>query len=1098
MMAGRVTDRERWRRIEEILDEALELPPEETPAFLDDACAGDPELRAEVEALLAADEKAGRFLETPAQEYARFLLDPSAEADPETLPPPRLVGRQLGPYRVIRRIAAGGMGEVYEARDDRLQRRVALKLLPGAWQPDRAAKERFLREARAASTLDHPNICTVHDVGETDDGQLFMVMAYYQGESLESKLKRGPLAVDEARGIAVQVARGLERAHQAGIIHRDVKPANLIVTDRGEGRADRAKILDFGIAKIAGEVGLTRTGTSPGTPAYMAPERAHGGPADARSDLWSLGVVLYQMLAGRRPFPGDAPQAVMYSICTKEPEPLARVCPEVPADLARTVAKAMAKDPADRYQSAAEMLADLETPTAPTAITAATARRRRFRLAAAGLAVGVLAIAGWWALQPGDQRPAPAPSRVETEAVAPARHSLAVLYFRNLTGDSELDWLTEMLVTDLRQSPEIDVLSPSRLYQILHNLDALGQPNPSAELIRMIAEQGDVEMVVRCSYARAGELLRITFTIEDAASGKILKDQTVQNRGEESLFAMVDEVGAAIRNHFAIVRPSGSPEKLEMVTTSSLEAWRLYSEGVALFRQSKFSEAAVLLEKAVEIDSSFALALVNLGRMHHNLGHHALAHEYTRRAFEQADRLPLDRRFSVETAYYGNRWATYSRAIDKYREAALLYPDREVFRSGLGVLYASLEQYDEASEQYEVLIRRGAPKAEVAGAAAIVHTALGRFDTGNRLLGELASRQPDNWLPRMHLAWHLVHWDRLEAAAERLRQAAKLRPGEYFVHYTAWRLQVLREDWERADLEAAKMAAMSDSHFRWRGAVSQARNLVYRGRSEEALGRLADAARVYTDPEAHTALARCWAAELLLARGEADRALTEARIAQKEGRDHWPELQGLFLEAVAEEELGRPEAADAIEKTLRMRWQAYPNRVEERQLYHLRGRRALARGEAAAAVEALRQAQALLSPRGVEIHAYTMPDHVPVWFALGTAELAAGDPEAALEWFRRVAESGAEHIEFPVPWARSFYFLGRIHQQRGETAAARRSFERFLGLWRHGDLDRDQVGEALEVAIRSRGAQSSMGSTGGGKSTSDKALQIFRSSPFKR
>ncbi|HEY2294503.1 MAG TPA: serine/threonine-protein kinase, partial [Thermoanaerobaculia bacterium] len=283
---------ERWRRIEALLDEMFERPAGERRAFLDEACAGNPELRAQMEALLTADEEAEGFLATPAhQAAAELLADTVGEAAP-------LADRELGPYRLVREIGSGGMGVVYEAEDTRLRRRVAVKLLPPELSRDRGAKQRFLREGRAASALDDPNICTIHDVGE-HDGQLYIVMAYYEGETLKERLARGPLPVSEARQVAIEVARALARAHEAGIVHRDIKPANVMLT------GGKVKVLDFGIAKIRGDATLTRTGSSPGTPAYMSPEQARGEPVDGRTDVWSLGALLYEMLAGRRPFPGD-------------------------------------------------------------------------------------------------------------------------------------------------------------------------------------------------------------------------------------------------------------------------------------------------------------------------------------------------------------------------------------------------------------------------------------------------------------------------------------------------------------------------------------------------------------------------------------------------------------------------------------------------------------------------------------------------------------------------------------------------------------------------------------------------------------------------
>lgn len=367
-------DLDRWRRIEPILDLALDLPPEEHDTLLDEACAGDPGLRAEVEALLAADMGAGGFL----GEYDADLLAEAVEeieAD--------LTGQQMGPYRLLREIGSGGMGAVYEAEDARLGRRVALKLLPPEYSRDRKAKERFLREARAAAAVDHPNLCTVHDVGESE-GRLYIVLSFYDGETLRERIRRGPLPLAEAREIAIQVARGLARAHEAGIVHRDIKPANVMLTRRGE-----AKILDFGIARLGGDdASLTRTGASWGTPAYMSPEQARGERVDARADVWSLGVMLYEMVAGRRPFGGESMEAVLSAILIQEPEPLERMRPNVSPELARVVERALAKNSTERYESAAELLADLESGEMPTALSA---RRRPIKLV--GLAVGALASA---------------------------------------------------------------------------------------------------------------------------------------------------------------------------------------------------------------------------------------------------------------------------------------------------------------------------------------------------------------------------------------------------------------------------------------------------------------------------------------------------------------------------------------------------------------------------------------------------------------------------------------------------------------------------------------------------------------------------------
>jgi serine/threonine protein kinase len=314
------------------------------------------------------------------------------DGEPTRLSPDTLSGRTIAHFRIGEPLGSGGMGEVYAAQDARLGRTVALKFLAPELIRDPVAKARFLTEARAASALDHPNLCTILEVGESEDGLLFLAMPRYDGESLRRRIARGPLAVDEALDITVQIARGLARAHEHGIVHRDVKPGNLFVTRDG-----LVKILDFGIAKLSGEAGPTRLGALVGTPSYMAPEQTRDDPVDARADVWSLGVVLYEMLTGRRPFVGGTSVAVVYSVLHEEPEPLIRLRPEVPAELDRIVSRMLAKDPGERYPDMAEVLADLRkslglpTTSSLTLPAAVSPRRRLYYALFAGLFLAIVA-----------------------------------------------------------------------------------------------------------------------------------------------------------------------------------------------------------------------------------------------------------------------------------------------------------------------------------------------------------------------------------------------------------------------------------------------------------------------------------------------------------------------------------------------------------------------------------------------------------------------------------------------------------------------------------------------------------------------------------
>jgi len=265
------------------------------------------------------------------------------------------IGQTVSHYRILERLGAGGMGEVYKAQDLKLDRPVALKFLPPDLTRDSDTKQRFIHEAKVASALDHPNICTVYAINESDDGQMFIAMACYDGETLKKKIERGPLPIDEAVSIAIQIAHGLDKAHGSAIVHRDIKPANITVTRDGI-----AKILDFGLAKLSGRTLLTKTGTTMGTVAYMSPEQARSEVVGNRTDIWLLGVTLYEMLTGKRPFQSDYEQALVYSILNQEPESVRQTRPQVPEELERVVLRAMAKRQEDRYQTPAELIADLE------------------------------------------------------------------------------------------------------------------------------------------------------------------------------------------------------------------------------------------------------------------------------------------------------------------------------------------------------------------------------------------------------------------------------------------------------------------------------------------------------------------------------------------------------------------------------------------------------------------------------------------------------------------------------------------------------------------------------------------------------------------
>jgi eukaryotic-like serine/threonine-protein kinase len=700
-----------------------------------------------------------------------------------------MVGQTISHYRTLSALGSGGMGVVYEAEDLRLGRHVALKLLSPDAGGDAAALDRFMREARIVSTLSHPHICTLHDIGE-HNGQPFMVMELLEGESLKQRIGRGPLPIDEVLELGVQIGDALDAAHAAGVIHRDIKPANLFITRRGQ-----AKVLDFGVAKLAASDGedrpelahtqsvgeRTTAGAAIGTVAYMSPEQARGQEIDARSDLFSFGEVLYEMATGAPAFAGSTPAVIFEGILTKQPIPASHVNANVPAELDRIISKALEKDRETRYQSAAELRADLkrlkrETDTGYTlagatgaaGATNATNRRSRKRMLLVGAPVVTLAVIGGAIMWQSQQTPALA-----------MRDTVVLADFRNRTGDTMFDdTLSEALAVQLRQSPYLNLLPEPQVQMTLQQMGRPAMEPLTPEVAREVCVRSSAKAMLGGTIAAVGNTYLLTLGAQDCVSGNILAEEQASATGKDNVVAALGQAASTFRSKLgeSLASVRQYDKHIEQATTRSLEALKAYSQGMTARRTHGDYDSVAFFRRAVELDPEFALALARLGTVLGNLGQNDEAVKVARRAYDLREKVSERERLYIEARFYTTVDRNPEKAIEAYRLLLATYPDDYAANTNIGSLYRNSGRLREALQHLEEGVRLGPtqPLAHLNLGGAYMDD--GRFDDARREYEAVLGIQ-ESLNARLRLAT-LATWTGDRALAEKHLAEAKTPRGE--------------------------------------------------------------------------------------------------------------------------------------------------------------------------------------------------------------------------------------------------------------------------------------------------------------------------------
>jgi serine/threonine protein kinase/lipopolysaccharide biosynthesis regulator YciM len=967
-------------------------------------------------------------------------------------------------YEIIEELGRGGMGRLYRVLDIKINQEVALKILRPEISRDQQTIDRFSNELRLARKIAHKNVCRMYQLSEYR-GTHFIIMEYIPGQDLQSMIKMTKqLSMETAISLARQICEGLSEAHRLGVIHRDLKPGNIMIDKEGTPR-----ILDFGIARSLESRGMTESGHMIGTPEYMSPEQAQDTGVDQRSDIYSLGVILYEMITGKVPFSGETPISITLKHIEESPKNPKSLAPHIPESLDQLIIKCLAKNKELRPKNAGELISDLAKIEENIKDTTKIPKTRRsirayFFPFLVLILAAVLVSVVWKPWQSKATSPLPAD-----------KPSIAILHFKNNTGDASLDhWrtaLSDLLITDLSQSQYLRVLSGENMFDIMNQLGQLETQAYSSDVLRDLARRGGVENVLIGNYTKAGNMFRINVTLQEADSGELIGSESVQGTGERSFYSMVDELTRRIKENFQIpenVIAADIDEQVGQITTSSPDALRYYTEGMNYVRKPDYGKAIEFLQKAIDIDPEFAMAYEAMATAYSNLGYPSEEREYLRRAFELSDRVSEREHFQIQGAYYRTAETTFDKAIEAYERLLILYPDDGDANNRLGLIYKSLEEWDKAIARYEVCIQNRYDRFFFYVNAAETYMAKGMYERAGQIL-ELYLDEFDDvaWIHGTYALNYLCQ-RQYEFAHIEADRALALDPTHFHALWIKGDIYHAQEDFISAESEYQKLLRIDEDVAHLYGWDCLGDLYVSQGRWEDAVSQITQALQLAERVEERSwqAWLSCRLAYMHMRQGHFQEALDVCNNASQidmGGVRLDLQRRVLYFKGLVEAAMNALPEARNTAAALKESIEDSLNRLEIRYYYHLEGMIELGLDRYPQAIEYFNQAISLL-PRQYDRHPWIVGNDRAMFLnSLSLAYSRLGNQDEALEEYGKIHSLTLARLDYGDIYAKSFYLLAQIFERKGWDQLAKRNYQAFLTLWQRADPDIPE----LEIA-RSR------------------------------